>query len=109
MGESRFFHSGFRLMTSPNTGAAVCHRPPLSAGAALTHSEPHNEAKIVWPDLVKRVRAGETAAMEDLYRLFSGGIRFYLWRQLGAQDISDRLHDIFLVVPECIRAGGLRD
>jgi RNA polymerase sigma factor (sigma-70 family) len=47
--------------------------------------------------------------MEDLYSLFSGGIRFYLWRELGAQDLSDRIHDLFIMVTQSIRAGDLRD
>lgn len=47
--------------------------------------------------------------MEDLYRVFSGWIRFYLWRHIGAQDVSDRLHDIFLIVTESIRSGDLRE
>src|SRR3954463_5328296 len=47
--------------------------------------------------------------MEDLYRVFSDGIRFYLWRQLGAQDLTDKVHDLFLIVTESIRSGELRE
>ena len=47
--------------------------------------------------------------MEDLYRVFSNGIRFYLWRQLGAQDLTDRVHDLFLTVTESIQSGELRE
>src|SRR3954463_10560421 len=47
--------------------------------------------------------------MEDLYRVFSEGIRFYLWRQLGAQDLTDRVHDLFLTVTQSIRNGELRE
>jgi RNA polymerase sigma-70 factor, ECF subfamily len=65
--------------------------------------------KASWPDLVERVRAGEQSGMEDLYRVFSNGIRFYLWRQLGAQDLTDRVHDLFLIVTESIQSGELRE
>jgi RNA polymerase sigma factor (sigma-70 family) len=47
--------------------------------------------------------------MEDLYRVFSRGIRFFLWRQLGKQDLEDTVHDTFLTVAEAIRRGELRD
>ena len=47
--------------------------------------------------------------MEELYRIFSRGIRFYLCRQLGPQDLDDRMHDCFLVVIQAIRKGELRE
>ncbi len=47
--------------------------------------------------------------MEELYRLFSKGIRFYLCRQLGAQELDDKVHDTFVVVVQAIRKGELRD
>jgi RNA polymerase sigma-70 factor (ECF subfamily) len=47
--------------------------------------------------------------MEDLYQLFSKGIRFYLCRQLGPQELDDKVHDTFLVVVQAIRRGELRD
>ncbi len=62
-----------------------------------------------WVDLVRRIQANEDAAMEELYRVFSRGIRFYLCRQLGPQDLDDRMHDCFLVVIQAIRKGELRE
>ena len=62
-----------------------------------------------WPDLVRRVRAGEPSAMEALYEVFVTGIRLHLWRHLGAQDSNDALHDLFIVVIEQIRNGDVRD
>ncbi|MFB3825644.1 MAG: RNA polymerase sigma factor [Bryobacteraceae bacterium] len=47
--------------------------------------------------------------MEELYRVFSRGVRFYLHRQIGPQDLDDRLHEIFLVVAQAIRRGDLRE
>src|SRR5205085_12361493 len=40
---------------------------------------------------------------------FAKGIRFYLWRQLGTQDLDDRVHDIFLIITQSIQRGELRD
>ena len=62
-----------------------------------------------WAGLVQRIEANDEAAMEELYRIFSRGIRFYLCRQLGPQDLDDRMHDCFLVVTQAIRKGELRE
>jgi len=47
--------------------------------------------------------------MAELYHLFSKGIRFYLCRQLGPQDLDDKIHDTFVVVVQAIRRGELRE
>ena len=47
--------------------------------------------------------------MQELYHVFEKGIRFYLCRQLGPQDLDDRVHDAFLVVTQAIRRGDLRE
>ncbi|MBZ5584162.1 MAG: sigma-70 family RNA polymerase sigma factor [Acidobacteriia bacterium] len=61
-----------------------------------------------WPELVERIRAGEPSGMEDLYRVFSEGIRFHLCRQLGSQDLDDKIHDIFVIIAQSIQNGELR-
>lgn len=66
-------------------------------------------APCCWAPLVERVRAGDPAGLEELYRVFSRGIRFHLCRQLGAQEIDDRLHDTFLTVVQAIQQGELRE
>ncbi len=62
-----------------------------------------------WPEVVHRIRGGDPAAMEQLYRTFAKGIRFFLYRQLGPQDLDDRVHDVFLMVTQSIRRGDLRE
>jgi RNA polymerase sigma-70 factor, ECF subfamily len=62
-----------------------------------------------WHELVTRVQKGESTAMEELYRLFSRGVRFYLCRQLGPQELDDRVHDTFLIVVQAIQRGDLRE
>jgi RNA polymerase sigma-70 factor (ECF subfamily) len=62
-----------------------------------------------WANVVERIRLGEEAAVEELYRVFSRGIRYYLCRQLGPQDLDDRVHDCFLVVIHAIKKGDLRE
>jgi RNA polymerase sigma factor (sigma-70 family) len=62
-----------------------------------------------WNDLVARIRRGDASGMEDLYALFSRGVRFYLCRQLGAQELEDKAHDTFVIVVQAIQRGELRD
>jgi len=62
-----------------------------------------------WASLVERIQAGDPAGMEELYRVFSQGIRFYLCRQLGVQDLDDKVHDVFLIITQSIQRGDLRE
>ena len=64
---------------------------------------------VEWTDLVAKVKAGEDEGMEQLYKLFSRGIRYYLCRQLGPQELEDKVHDTFLIVVNAIRRGDLRE
>ena len=66
-------------------------------------------SKVDWQSLVARIHAGDAAGMEELYRLFSRGIRYYLCRQLGPQELEDKVHDTFLIVVQAIRRGDLRE
>jgi RNA polymerase sigma-70 factor (ECF subfamily) len=72
--------------------------PPESTGSAVD-----------WTELVARIQRGDDAGMEELYRLFARGIRFYLCRQLGMQELDDKVHDTFLIVVQAIRRGDLRE
>ena len=62
-----------------------------------------------WGILVSQIKAGEETGMEQLYKLFSRGIRYYLCRQLGPQELEDKVHDTFLIVVNAIRRGDLRE
>ncbi len=81
--------------------------PDTGADRSATQEEALVEPS--WPELVARVQAGEGAAMEELYRVFSGGIRFHLCRQLGSHDLDDKVHDIFVSVTQSIRNGEIRE
>jgi RNA polymerase sigma factor (sigma-70 family) len=58
---------------------------------------------------VEQIRNGDASALEQIYRIFSTGIRFYLCRQLGPQDLDDRVHDVFLIIVQSIQKGELRE
>jgi RNA polymerase sigma-70 factor (ECF subfamily) len=59
--------------------------------------------------LVTRIQADDTTALEDLYRIFARGIKYQICRQLGPQDLEDKVHDCFLIVVQAIRRGELRE
>jgi RNA polymerase sigma factor (sigma-70 family) len=79
--------------------------PDVDSQKAGDESESYAE----WVELVDRIRLSETDGMEELYQLFSKGIRFYLCRQLGPQELDDKVHDTFVVVVQAIRRGELRE
>jgi RNA polymerase sigma-70 factor, ECF subfamily len=83
--------------------------PDSAAGAAASALPGSEDAYAGWVALVARIQSGETDGMEELYQLFSRGIRFYLCRQLGPQELDDKIHDSFLVVVQAIRRGELRE
>ena len=72
-------------------------------------SEAHSVDYSNWAALADRIKAGDKRGMEELYALFSKGIRFYLCRRLGPQELDDKVHDTFLIVVQAIRRGELRE
>jgi RNA polymerase sigma-70 factor (ECF subfamily) len=60
-------------------------------------------------ELVARIRADDSTALEQLYRIFARGIKYQICRQLGPQDLDDKVHDCFLIVVEAIRRDELRE
>jgi RNA polymerase sigma-70 factor (ECF subfamily) len=84
--------------------------PDVSEGEATEDPDAAAaEAYAGWVELVERIRSGESGSMEELYQLFSKGIRFYLCRQLGLQELDDKVHDTFVVVVQAIQRGELRE
>jgi RNA polymerase sigma factor (sigma-70 family) len=85
---------------------------PLEVEALAIDSQKEaddSETYAEWIALVDRIRLSDTDGMEELYMLFSKGIRFYLCRQLGPQELDDKVHDTFVVVVQAIRRGELRE
>ena len=74
-----------------------------------TADDRQDSAQPCWAGLVEKIRRNEPDGLEELYRVFSRGVRYYLCRQLGPQDLDDRVHDTFLVVAQAIQRGELRD
>jgi RNA polymerase sigma-70 factor, ECF subfamily len=76
--------------------------PEVSPAEAPVSEQP-------WVNMVARIRANDPTGMEDLYGVFTTGIRFYLCRQLGPQDLDDKVHDAFITIAQSIRRGHLRE
>ena len=82
---------------TPHSDIAECPTP----GFDLTSFD--------WATLVTQIRDNDPAGMESLYNLFSKGIRYYLCRQVGSQEIDDKVHDTIVIVVQAIRRGELRE
>jgi RNA polymerase sigma-70 factor (ECF subfamily) len=82
---------------------------PSADKAADSGEDDERNPPVDWPELVMRIQRGDESGMEDLYKLFARGIRFYLCRQLGVQELDDKVHDTFLIVVQAIRRGDLRE
>jgi RNA polymerase sigma-70 factor, ECF subfamily len=94
--------------------AGPAEQEPLTESTGSGEEEarlPSEAAQIYagWAHLVERIRFSQTDGMAELYHLFSKGVRFYLCRQLGIQELDDKVHDIFVVVVQAIRRGELRE
>jgi RNA polymerase sigma-70 factor, ECF subfamily len=72
-------------------------------------SEESSGSTVDWALLVGKIRDGDPAGMEQLYALFARGMRFFLYRRLGPQELDDKIHDVFLIVVQAIRRGDLRE
>lgn len=89
------------------------HQPDAPGGFAVEGAASAAAAspagEVNWTELVERIQRGEDSGMEELYRIFAKGIRFFLCRQLGSQELDDKVHDTFLIVVQAIQRGDLRE
>src|SRR5712691_1499442 len=81
------------------------HKPILATPKEVAHEGSGEN----WIALVESINRCERSGMEELYRVFSRGVRFYLCRQLGPQDLDDKVHDTFVIVVQAVRRGELRE
>src|SRR5215471_18647846 len=81
----------------------------IHAGLRCSAAIPEASAQTSWPALIQKIQSNDADGMEELYRVFSRGVRFFLWRQIGKQDLEDTVHDTFLIVAQAIRRGDVRE
>lgn len=92
----------------PNTSDPNAN-PPTTAETTEAVENVETNSSVDWAKLVARIRSGDESGMEELYQLFGRGIRFYLCRQLGMQELDDKVHDTFVIVVQAIKRGDLRE
>jgi RNA polymerase sigma-70 factor (ECF subfamily) len=91
--------------TDDGAGTGAAPEPSEEkAGRGQANGQP-----VDWAMLVAQVKAGDDRGLERLYQLFSRGVRYYLCRQLGPEELEDRIHDTFLIVVNAIKKGDLRE
>jgi RNA polymerase sigma-70 factor (ECF subfamily) len=88
----------------PVEASAVEQVDSFPSESASSNNEEYN-----WGDLVDRIRRRDESGMEELYGIFAKGVRFFLCRQLGPQELDDKVHDTFLIVVQAIQKGDLRE
>jgi RNA polymerase sigma-70 factor (ECF subfamily) len=97
------------LATQPKLSPVPAQDASQQAQEASERASKSGYSPVDWSLLVDQIKAGEDAGMEHLYKLFSRGIRYYLCRQLGPQELEDKVHDTFLIVVNAIKRGDLRE
>ncbi len=98
--------------TSQPPAASVNNAEPVQEAEGILldpASDPIFESDTQWQRVVEQIQRGDDAGMEELYHVFEKGIRFYFCRQLGIQELDDKVHDTFLIVVQAIRRGDLRE
>jgi RNA polymerase sigma-70 factor (ECF subfamily) len=102
-------------MTRPLTASAVAARAGDSPvlGAALWYERVTQETELTQPTaavelhgaLVERLRGGDAAALEMLYRQHHEAVRAFARRLLGDHELAeDLVHDVFVNVTSVIRS-----
>ncbi len=100
----------FQSLTNEHAGLMLIRSQAMDDESFGPEKEPAEGLRITdWSEIVARIRDGDGAAMEELYAIFAKGIRYFLLRNLGSEDLDDRVHDCFVIVAEAIRKGELRD
>jgi RNA polymerase sigma-70 factor, ECF subfamily len=91
-----------RQATSLSSEGVTLACNPAQTGSTQSFSS------VDWASIVALVQGGGETGMEQLYRVFSRGLRYYLVRQLGAHDFEDKMHEIFLITVRAIHNGEIR-
>lgn len=98
-------------MTAPLVRSqAMAGKRVLEPEQDLPDEERHDALQVPdWAALVSGIRDGDSAAMAELYGIFAKGIRYFLLRNLGPDDLDDKVHDCFVIVTQAIKNGDLRE
>jgi hypothetical protein len=87
----------------PSRDGGCCYRQTPSIDPAAVAHPGEGGADPDWSEVVVRIHNGDSSGMEELYKVLSKGVRFFLYRQLGPRDLDDKVHDIFVLVAQAIQ------
>jgi RNA polymerase sigma-70 factor (ECF subfamily) len=62
-----------------------------------------------WAELIDKIRQNDADGLAELNRIFSRGVRYFLCKQVGRQDLDEQVRDTLLVVTQGIQRGELED
>ena len=83
--------------------------PPAALSSNPQEAPAAGAASINWVAVVAQIHANDDTAMEHLYKLFNRGVRHLFLRQLGPEDLDDRMRDTFQFVFKAIQRGDLEE
>lgn len=83
--------------------------PPVALSSNRQEAPAAGAASLSWLAVVAQIHAGDDTAMEHLYKLFHRGVRHLFLRQLGPEDLDDRVRDTFQLVFKAIQRGDLEE
>jgi RNA polymerase sigma-70 factor, ECF subfamily len=62
-----------------------------------------------WAVMAKGIQNRDARATEDFYLTFQKGLRFLIFRQLGADGLDDSVHSCFALILDALQKGQLRE
>jgi RNA polymerase sigma-70 factor, ECF subfamily len=71
--------------------------------------QPEPDSSVDWLALVAKVRGDDPQGRDELHCIFSRGIRFYLSRRLGLQQLEARVQETFTILVNAIKTQDLRE
>ncbi len=83
-------------------------RTILAVEPALGDVCPAAETQPNSHDVVEMIRSGKPDGLERLY-FMARNFTFFIMRQLGNEDVQDKVHDVFVAAAQAIHSGKLRD
>lgn len=62
-----------------------------------------------WAELMDKIKQNDAHGFEELNRVFSRGVRYFLCRHVGRQHLDEQVRDTLLGVAQAIQRGELED
>lgn len=97
------------MALNAHSAGANLPTPPPQAPIPDAPSGTAGPTGVPWAEIVRQIQVNDPAGMEALHKALSRGLRYHIGRQIGTQDLDDKLHDIFVTVVGAIQRGDVRE